>query len=393
MLVRRRFVSCSDAKCKADKWMHCGHTEVPTAAVIFQSPPILVINENFFMSLGSVNPEEDKDLPMQLRLGVLEHEILHMVMRHDGTRFPPEQYASDSNLLNIAMDLTINQLIQPEKLLPVYQTIDKYDLPKDKTTEFYFAELKKLREKALKKYENLFKNGGVGKGGCCSPGKLPEGLNAKDWNVEMDLALQSIIKEAYENALKHPKGIGSLPGSVNELVKKLFEKPKVPWFKELRQFPASLGRSRLSTSIKRESKRYGTVPGNKIKGNARVLVCIDTSGSVSGEELSIFANEISHLHKNGAEVFVMCVDTVVHSVKQYQGKLPSVQGRGGTDLKVIWTWIRDHKFITDAIVVQSDGHTDMYPEPPSPIKTLWVLHNGKNSALAKIKWGKVIHID
>lgn len=378
MLVRRTFTKSE---------------EVPTAAVVLQNPPVLIINENFFLKELGANP--DRDQVKKHRMGVLEHEMLHMIMKHDGIRFG-EGYSSDANLLNIACDLAINQLINKERLPPKAQTIEAYDLPADKTTEFYYSELKKKRESGMKKIQELLKNGGLngipGKTkGCCQPGKAPDAKTSQtDWNAEIDLALRSIIKDAYERAKKDPNGPGNLPGNIKELIERMIAPPKVPWNKEIRQFPSSLGRARIQNTIKRESKRFGTTPGTRIKNAPRILVAIDTSGSISNEDLRLFANEIHHMFRQGTEITIAECDTRINKVYNYQGKLTEVHGRGGTDLNAIFNWIKDTNSIFDGIICLTDGYTIPLPErQPVAIKTLWIINRGEKCA----NFGKTIHIE
>ena len=67
---------------------------------------------------------------------------------------------------------------------------------------------------------------------------------------------------------------------------------KIDWKSEFRNI---LGTSRLSyvkLSKKRESKRYETTPGIKIKRKQKIVVCVDTSGSIDNESLGEFFSEL-----------------------------------------------------------------------------------------------------
>jgi len=63
------------------------------------------------------------------------------------------------------------------------------------------------------------------------------------------------------------------------------------------------------TTLKRPSKRYGTYPGFKTKKFTKIMVAIDTSGSVDNESLCEFFSEMSHIYKAGAEIHVVECDT------------------------------------------------------------------------------------
>jgi predicted metal-dependent peptidase len=355
MLVRRQFTD--------------DDSTIPTAAITFTNPPILIINKNFFAKITAREQE-----------GTLEHELLHLVMRHDNKRFNPNYY-SDFSLVNIACDLAINQLIQDGKLIKEAVTIEKFELAPDQTSEWYYEKLKEKKKSGERKLKKLLEAAKEATKGHILPGGLSD--------IEVDLAIEGVIREAYGKAMQHPKGIGNLPGKVKSIIESILAPAKVHWTKELRRFRASLGRARLRYTIKRESKRFGTIPGTKIKSACLVLVAIDTSGSVTNDDLKLFANEIRHMKRNGAEIEVMEVDARVHRVYRYRNKIPGVMGRGGTDMREIFNWIKQSRRMYDGIIVLTDGYTPMFERQPLPITTLWVINRGKKCA----EWGRTITID
>lgn len=339
-----------------------------TAQVSFGNSPVLTVNEDFFLKQ---TPEH--------RIGLLEHEILHLIFRHN-KRFISKEYTDWGNLMNIACDLVVNQMIKAERLPPDGQIPEIYDLPKNKTAEWYFEELKKSPK--LK----FIKAGGMNKGGgCCKD----DGKGGGDQELRDKITISGIIAGAYAKAKEHPKGIGDLPGDLIQMIEALIAPPKVPWYKELRQFNASLGKASLKTTIKRESKRYGTIPGTKIKGGSYVLVVIDTSGSISDDDLKLFGNEIHHMHRNGAIIDIAMVDTMVHSVEPYRNRILKAKGRGGTDLRVIYDWIKKSNKRYDGLIFLTDGYTPWLEASPLPVKTLFVINKGKKCS----DWGKTIHIE
>lgn len=363
---------------------------VPTACVTFDKPPRLIVNEQFFL----------KCTPTQ-RIGVLEHEILHLVFRHnDNTRFCQDKF-SDGNLLMIAWDLVVNQLIDSDKLIKEAVTLEKFQMPPNKTAIWYYNELKKMRDEQLQKLQKALDacgGGGLGgspqdgnnkNGGCCRPGQDQQNGNIDE--TEDALNIKSLVKDAYDRAKKHEggNGIGKLPGAIKEYIESLIQPPKVPWNKELRNFRATLGKAKLESTTKRISKRFGTVPGTRIRGCAKILVAIDTSGSVSNEDLKLFSNEIRHMHRNGALIEVVECDTAVNRHYPYRGKIADVVGRGGTDLREIFNWIKQKKKIFDGLVILTDGFSPMFPTSPIPVRTLWVINKGQKCA----DWGKTIFIE
>ena len=113
-----------------------GH-EVQTLAVgMGKNTFTLYVNANFW----------DKDLVQpEHRLGVVKHEMLHLVFRHLFIRDP----ALDALLLNVALDLVINQYIDrfqlPEDSI-FLETFPELHLKKGETWFYYYQQLQLLIE-------------------------------------------------------------------------------------------------------------------------------------------------------------------------------------------------------------------------------------------------------
>ena len=123
--------------------------QVPTAAVGFKAGKIaLYVNEKFFL----------KELrSMTERVAVIKHETLHIIFKHL-FRMKAKDY--DNKLFNIAADLVVNQLIKPWKLPDSAITLEsfpKLKLPRDKSVEWYYENLKKNASKD-KEYKKMLQD-------------------------------------------------------------------------------------------------------------------------------------------------------------------------------------------------------------------------------------------
>ncbi|MCA9493864.1 MAG: hypothetical protein KC621_28230, partial [Myxococcales bacterium] len=171
-------------------------------------------------------------------------------------------------------------------------------------------------------------------------------------------------------------GWGGLPGTVAGELEAWLEarRPTVDWRHVVRGFAGQARRSALQDTLKRPSRRFGTLPGHRIRRRAALLVAVDSSGSVSDESLARFFGEVHGLWRAGAEVTVVVCDAAIRSVEAYRGRVPaSVKGRGGTAFEPVFAWARaqwPRRF--DGLLYLTDG------EGPAPTTrpgcpVLWVV--------------------
>lgn len=312
----------------------------------------------------------------QHRYGVVKHEMLHLVFRH---LFVKEPFF-DPLLLNVAFDLVVNQYVE-RPMLPddsiFLESFPDLALQAGQTWYYYYKKLEDLRQ---------------GRGGTASGSPDQELLNNirsdshgmerhQPWReirsrseLERDAAemhLDSLMRTAHQRTSAH--AWGALPGEVRELLEKQLLRPPAtfPWRLLLRLFAESASRTRLKNTIKRPSKRYGTVPGIRIRHRQRLLVAIDTSGSIGTDDLAVFFQEIFHLWRAGAQVDVLETDTKVYRQYPYHGNTPDlVTGRGGTDFNDALEYAnRDYP---DGLIFFTDGYADK-PRVRPRIPVLWVI--------------------
>ncbi len=171
--------------------------------------------------------------------------------------------------------------------------------------------------------------------------------------------IEAAVNESIVNSVSRIKSrdYGKLPGGLQQYINLLMDalKPNINWRRILRIFTASSSRTRLKNTIRRPSKRYGTTPGIKIQSKQKILIAIDTSGSVNNEELREFFGEIYYIWKQGAEIYIVECDTHIHNQYNYNGRPPEViSGRGGTDFNAPIQFANDI-FQPDALIYFTDG--------------------------------------
>jgi len=174
-----------------------------------------------------------------------------------------------------------------------------------------------------------------------------------------------------------PHQWGTLPAAlVSQLDLILAERqPKIDWKRMVRIFCASAGRTRIRHTIKRISKRYGTRPGIKVQRLQRLLVAVDTSGSIDQGMLEVFFAEIRGAWKVGASVVVVECDAAVQRSYDYRGNPPKgVKGGGGTAFGPVFNWMREQRPF-DGVLYLTDGFGPA-PDARPNCKLLWVISEG-----------------
>jgi len=336
--------------------------KVPTAAVGFKSGKIaLYVNENFF--LKELKSENE-------RVAVIKHETLHIIFKH---LFRMKTKSYDNQLFNIAADIVVNQLINPWKLPDSAVTLDTFPelkLPKDKSVEWYYENLKQnaSKDKEYKKrLEEIFEKG-------THSDHRMWGENEKFSMEVTETEVDRMIIQARDRT--PVKDYGTIPLAIKSLIKNIIEKrnPQIDWKRALKIFSSTSRRTRVYHTMKRISKRYGTRPGIKIKRFQKLAVAIDTSGSVSIDTFNTFFSEIHSMWKFGAEIEIIECDAEVQKKYSYKGRIPEfVTGGGGTSFDPVFEHIRLNRFERyDGCIYLTDGYA---PEPTikPPCKVFWCI--------------------
>jgi predicted metal-dependent peptidase len=318
----------------------------------------------------------------------IKHEILHYVFRH---LFRPA--GRDPGIFSIAADLVVNQFIKPlpvPKQWPVLDSFPDLKLQADQSVDVYYEALSALHRR--------MKGAGNDEGSSSATGhqplKISKSANALakflnspanrhsdcGWHDGTDeigsvaghYAVESILLRARERTPSHQWDL--LPDyllTTLDLIQRN-RKPQLDWRRILRLFCGSSQKTRIRHSIKRVSKRYGTRPGIKIQRLQRLLVVIDTSGSIDYEMLEAFFAEIHAAWKAGATVHILECDAEVHRDYPYSGRLPEdLQGGGGTDFEPAFRWMNEKRRF-DGCLYLTDGLGD-YPTTPPSCRLLWVI--------------------
>ncbi len=395
--------------------------KIPTAGVCRQGINFeLMVNPIFWQTLS----EKEKR-------GVFQHEMMHLVFNHvtEHKRF------SNKQLYNVAADLYINSLIIKEhstdylpganytpdqhkervkhkvaalsamvkaggktkqELADVQADIpvrgvfaEDFDFTRDQCIEWGTSKIYKKLVKMDQDGDQRVKGVAVCQGN--KPGEGDDLEDNKPWDhqdwkdiqdsvtpEELDMMQKQIeyqLKEVVQN--NNLKDRGLIPGYAKELIELLFKKnpPVTDWKAYMRRFFTASTERYSKRTRRKESRRMPGMPGVKIKSKQRVLILIDTSGSVSNDEILECRNEIYHIKKMGFGVDVCEVDTAIgtESIYEFKGTFrPFVTGRGGTDFEPGVEYANSVRKKYSCAIYMTDGECSP-PRTKCRLPLMWLL--------------------
>jgi len=334
------------------------------------------------------NPEFVLSLTPTELAAVLRHESLHVLLHHIDRS---SHYMMKMKDYNIAADMAINCHIAGLPEGGLYPST--FNLPDFQASEWYFSQMKKK----------------AGEGGYDDASAMAEGLGGlvdshDGWDEFEDDIIKEKIKGIADKAIsaQESKGWSALGA---ELAKQILEanKPVVNWKREVRWFINQViesGRRSTRSRINRReqalrSTRQGDLknvymqPGTRRDYTSKILIGIDTSGSVSDKEVKAFLGEI-----NGMVGLVQChvilfdtkiIGEPVEIKKKIRGL--EIKGRGGTDFGPIIRYVDEHKY--DGLIIMTDGFAPFPAKPKS--RVLWAISPQGDSV--KPPYGKRVRVE
>jgi predicted metal-dependent peptidase len=192
----------------------------------------------------------------------------------------------------------------------------------------------------------------------------------------------AFVREQIDGVVREARDMnrwGTLAGSlVDQIVAAL--KPRLDYQRVLSHFHTSILSSRRELTRMKPNRRYGFVyMGSRHRLASRLLVAVDTSGSVSAADLEKAFSTINRIFQYGIETIdVLQFDTEIKApVARLTKRAPSVKikGRGGTSFQPVLAYIDEYDDY-DGLIVMTDGSAPR-PQAPKNRKTrvLWLFHS------------------
>lgn len=358
-----------------------------------------------------------KDLRDQELNFVVAHENYHKMYRHLTTW--RKLHDIDHRLANAACDYVINlQLkdLDPNEALvamPRYPNGHKLGgKPMGLVDERFRGMNAKQVFDILREEKGKGGSGGNGNGsgnGISDPSDGDPEFDEHDWDgaKEMTAEEQKDLAREIDQAIRQgimaqQKIAGTGSGGLDRELQGLLE-PKVNWREVLRDFVKSTCNAKDASSWRKVNRRFlstgvymPSLIGEKV---GHLVIAIDTSGSIGGDELGEFLSEVKGIAE---EVNPECVDLLywgseVAGHETYSGSTASdipnstkPKGGGGTSPSCISEYLKAKNIQPECVIVLTDGYVggDWGSNWTAPV--MWCIVGGYDGDADN---GKTIHIE
>ena len=170
--------------------------------------------------------------------------------------------------------------------------------------------------------------------------------------------------------------------------------PQLPWRFLLARYVMSVARD--DYSFQRPSRREGDALLPRLAGDeVDLCVALDTSGSISAEELAQFATELDALKGQiRARVTVHGCDERLDPRGPWAfppwepiAMPPRIGGGGGTSFVPVFEWIAERRLRPDVLLYFTDGEGE-FPQRPPDYPVIWLVKGN-----GKVPWGERIQLN
>jgi predicted metal-dependent peptidase len=340
-----------------------------------------------------VHPGKLREWTVPQVAGVLLHEVGHLVRDHAG-RAKAALVTTEAAALrwNIAADAEINDdLVDADIELPADPvTPAALGLPPYKAAEFYYSRLAEGDDLPVSAPD--CGSGSHGYGDCAPDrGAMPPGLS----EVEALLLRRRVAEAISRISVQQP---GSIAGEWVRWAEALL-RPQVDW----RRLLAATLKSATAAVVGSVDYSYARPARRRVprvvlpalqRPVPRVAIIIDTSGSVSDDQLSTAWTEVHGcvraLGIRRDMLAVYAADTAVHRIAGTMARQVPLTGGGGTNMAAAIEEVAGRRPRPALLVVITDGLTG-WPDRPAQDVVI-VLLKGRVTPPEPPSWARVIRV-
>ncbi|MDH3310565.1 MAG: VWA-like domain-containing protein [Gammaproteobacteria bacterium] len=338
---------------------------------------------------------------------ILAHEALHCALSHFARR-----EHRDKRRWDVACDFAINSLLVADGLRPAPDALI-LDAYKDMTAEEIYPCIQenpeqKPMDQHLYDQEDSAQGSGQRGGGAGGQGESPDDGGGSEGELDAQAhgapqppplsapereALHKLWQQRLASAAQQAIQSGKLGGSMARLVDHLLQ-PQLPWRMLLAHYLTRAARD--DYSFAHPSKREGAaiLPGLRSQ-HIDLIIALDTSGSISDEEMREFVSEVNAIKGQvGARITMhACDDSLARdgpwTFEPWEEiKLPKQwHGGGGTRFTPVFDWAGHQDRPPDLLLYFTDAKGEFPGHEPS-FPVLWLVKGRE-----KVPWGQRIQLN
>ena len=333
-----------------------------------------------------INPDEFAKYTIDERIGMLAHEIDHVIFQHPGRGaayvqlgLGPDLEKFSKKKFGHAADYIINAHLTSQGFKLPLGSLQNSQVTADDIVDEVYLKLPKDEEN--------------------KPDGVDQHVDGDAGSADVDASkpqMQAALRKAQELAKMQGKGAGGLERFIDD-----FCVPKISWQEHLRKALMSTIRGRDIYTWQRPNRRklalapHVYMPGRAGLQGPEIAVEIDTSGSIGERELKTFLGELSGIldEIQPRKIHAMYVDDGLHGdVIELEDSNELAElgkkagGGGGTDMTTVFKVIAERQLPIESVVIFTDGYTPFGEDTGIP--TVWAI----TTAGVTAPWGTTVHV-
>jgi predicted metal-dependent peptidase len=236
-----------------------------------------------------------------------------------------------------------------------------------------------------------------------------QGIDEHDWEnaQEGTPEEQEQVAKEIEGALRQGSILaGKMGGDVSRDIQELLT-PKVNWRDALRDFVKTSTQGKDQTTWRRLHKRYIgmdiIMPSTYDEKVGSIVVAVDTSGSIGGEELAQFLSEVKSIcdEVSPEKIDLLYWDTNVAGHETYMGaelasltETTQAKGGGGTSPECVPFYMKEKNLEPECVIMLTDGFIGSQDPNDWQIgkPIMWCIKGNKHFDGSDVV-GKVVHVE
>ncbi len=225
-------------------------------------------------------------------------------------------------------------------------------------------------------------------------------ISDHDWEAGNDAEDAAAAVREFVNAsvgMMNDESRGLMPGYFMSQVKDINKPPVLSWQTILKKYVGTITANKRKTRMRlnrRQPERFdlsGSVDDKVLK----IVVAIDTSGSMSDSMIGQVMNEIfAILAKRKHDITVIECDAEVRRVYKAATSADikkKVAGRGGTWFSPVIDYVNKDKYFRDALLIYfTDGYGEREIPKPRTYRNIWVVIGDAGNLSLKEPYGAVL---